>query len=101
MLVNLKWMENYALVIKSEKLIIGLEILLVIRFISTLLIRVMDRKMPFAMVNFTKSILLNLLQLMDLNMEMVVILNMKLLNIEVITVIRQQKIIVLPNVLPF
>ena len=71
------------------------------RMISILLMKVMMRKMLFSMVIFIKSILLNLKKLIDLNMVMDVILNMKLLNIEEIIVLYQQKDIVLLSVLIF
>ena len=61
--------------------------------------KVMMQRIVFSMVIFMKTILLNLINLIDLNMEMDVILNMKLLNIEVIIVLYQQKNIVLLNVL--
>ena len=57
------------------------------------------QKMLFSMATFIKSILLNLIKLIEVNMEMVVISNMKLLNIEVKIVLYQQKDIVLLNVL--
>ena len=44
----------------------------------------MMQKMLFPMVRFRKSILLNSTQLLEVNMEMDVILNMKLLNIDLI-----------------
>ena len=61
----------------------------------------MKQKMLILMVIFTESKLLNLIQLIDLNMEIVVILNMKVLNIEVLIVLFQLKFIVLSNVIIF
>ena len=59
----------------------------------------MIQMIVFSMIVFKKPILLNLTQLKEVNMETDVVLNMKLLNIDVITVIYQQKVIVLSNVL--
>ena len=59
----------------------------------------MKQKMPFLMVKSVKSILLNLTYLIDLNMEMVVSLNMEFLNIGVIIVLFQLKLIVFSIVL--
>ena len=53
----------------------------------------------FSMAIFKKSMLLNLKKLIDLNMVMDVILNMKLLNIEEIIALYQLKDIVLLKVL--
>ena len=55
----------------------------------------------FSMVIFIKSKLLNLARLIEVNMEMVVTLNMKLLNIEVAIVLYLMKVIVLLNVIIF
>ena len=66
-----------------------------------LLMKGMMQKMLFLMVIFKKSIRHNLIKLIDLKMVMDVILNMKLLNIEVIIVIYQLQEIVLLNVLIF
>ena len=64
-----------------------------------LLIKIMNLKMVFSTDLFIKSILLNSTQLIDLNMEMDVILNMKLLFFVVINVLYHLKVIVLLNVL--
>ena len=52
---------------------------------------IMKQKMLFLLVIFTKAILLKITLLIDLNMKMVRILKMKLLNIEEIIVLYQQK----------
>ena len=69
------------------------------KVILTLSMKDMKQKTPFSMVIIIKSILQILILLIDLKMDMVVILYMKLLNIEVILVSYQQKHIVLSNVL--
>ena len=57
----------------------------------------MNLRMLFSTDTFINQALHNLIYSIDLNMEMDVILHMKLLNIEVIIVLNQQKVIVLPN----
>ena len=57
------------------------------------------QKIVISMVIYIKSTLLNLTQIIEINMEIVVISNMKLLNLEVIFVLYQQKNIVLSIVL--
>ena len=54
-----------------------------------LLIKIKNLKMLFSKVISIKSIFLNLTLLIEVNTEMVVIFNMKLLNIEVIIVLYQ------------
>ena len=56
-------------------------------------------KMLFSIGILVNSTLHNIIKLIDLNMEMDVILNMKLLNIEIMIVIYQQKDTVSLNVL--
>ena len=68
------------------------------KLISILSMKVMTQKIVFSMVIFIISTLRNLIKLIDLNTEMDVILNMKLLNIEVIIVLYQQNFIVSLNV---
>ena len=70
------------------------------KVISTPLIKITNPKMLFLMVVFIKSKLLISTLLIEANMEMVVILFMKLLNIEVIIVFfSNEKVIVLSNVI--
>ena len=64
-----------------------------------LMIKNKNLKMLFLMVIFIRSILFILTQSEEVNMVMVVISNMKLLNIEVKIVLYQLKAIVLLNVL--
>ena len=64
-----------------------------------LLIRIMNLKMLFSMVIFKDSFRLNLADLKELNMNLVVIINMKFLKNEEKIVLYQLKAIVLPNVL--
>ena len=77
---------------------INLEFLMIMNLILMILIKTRNRKMLFLMVMFIKSILLNLTESVDPNMEMDVILNMKLLNIGEIIALYPLKDIILLNV---
>ena len=59
----------------------------------------LKQKMPFLMVKSIKSILLILTYLIDFSTEMVMILNIKLLNIEAVFVLVQKKFTLLSIVL--
>ena len=77
---------------------INLELLMIMNLILMILIKTRNRKMLFLMVMFIKSILLNITESVDPNMEMDVILNMKLLNIGEIIALYPLKDIILLNV---
>ena len=59
----------------------------------------LKQKMPFLMVKSIKSILLILTYLIDFSTEMVMILNIKLLNIEAVFFLVQKKFTLLSIVL--
>ena len=54
-LVNLKWLEIYQLVIKSEKHLLALEILLIMKLIIMLLMNDIMQKMLFVMAILKKT----------------------------------------------
>ena len=81
--------EKKQLAIKSEKHILDLDKLLIMKPILTLLMKDMKKKIAFSMVIFIKSILLTLTKLIEVNMVMDMILNMKLLKIEVLLFLKQ------------
>ena len=73
-MVNSKWLVIQKLAIKSDKLILDLEIWMISKVISTLSMKDVMLMIAFSMVIFINSTLRNLTKSIDLNTEMVVLL---------------------------